>query len=325
MSDQESHLSNRAQRPVANAADQPGAAARQQIAVPTDRILHHYLRAETHFPAVTTLQVIPTGVVPPPTFSSDFYLTNIGPSEEDATYLELRFEPSNLEVSRIAPDLVSVATDRYVHLCLLMTNERYEDELVAQGRLLIKALEKRGVTNYTLLTADALGPRLTQAMQTVFRTEYGRRVYATSFQKGRVQAGTAVIGPPKNWVDESAGIEVRSGTSKSGSAQKIYLDQKIRARMIAQGKGVVVIDDARLTGGTIESMVRHCQQYGINVQAVASVLNETEPVDTVTINGQVYPFIWLTKLPLMVKTKDGYLPIQGTYEGLRNFYVETRS
>ncbi|MCL5994549.1 MAG: hypothetical protein M1546_00650 [Chloroflexi bacterium] len=297
---------------------------RREIAVPTVRILHHFLRDGEPFTDVSTLQVIPADLLPPPTFTSDFYLTNIGPSEEDPTFLELRFEPSNLEVARIAPELAPIATDRYIYLCLLMTNERYEDELVAQGRLLIKALERRGITDYALLTADALGPRLTQAMQTVFRTEYVRRVYATSFQKGRVQAGTALIGPPKNWVDESAGTEVRSGTSKSGSVQKIYLDQKIRDKLIALGKEVVVLDDARLTGGTIESMVRHCQQCGIKVKAVASVLNETEPTDTVTINGQDYPFVWLTKLPLMVKTKDGYRPIQGTYQGLRYFYVETQ-
>ncbi len=34
--------------------------------------------------------------------------------------------------------------------------------------------------------------------------------------------------------------------------------------------------------------------------------------------------VWLTKLPLMVKTKDGYLPIQGTYNGLQSFYIESR-
>ena len=324
MSHPEFHSIHASQDLPTGVNSRPERLASRQIAVPTDRILHHFLRTGERFPEITTLQVIPAATLPPPTCSGDFYLTNIGPSEQDPLFLELRFEPSNLEVSNIAPSFTSMAISPYVHLCLLMTNERYEDELVAQGRLLIKALEKRGITDYALLTADSLGPRLTQAMQTVFRTEYGRRVYATSFQKGRVQAGSALIGPPKNWVDDTAGIEVRSGTQKSGSAQKIYLDQKIRARMIALGQGVVVVDDARLTGGTIESMVRHCQQFGIQVKAVASVLNETEPTDTVTINGQAYPFVWLTKLPLTIKTKEGYLPIPGTYNGLQNFYIETQ-
>lgn len=120
--------------------------------------------------------------------------------------------------------------------------------------------------------------------------------------------------------DQLAGI----ADALAGGDADILVGRTVGGKPVGLGKEVVVLDDARLTGGTIESMVRHCQQCGIKVKAVASVLNETEPTDTVTINGQDYPFVWLTKLPLMVKTKDGYRPIQGTYQGLRYFYVETQ-
>src|SRR5512133_3111721 len=126
MSHQEPHPIPDSHDPVAGVTPQPSPSARREITVPTERILHHFLRDEAQFPTLTTLQVIPADTLPPPTFTGDYYLTNIGPSEEDPTFLELRFEPSNLEVARIAPELAPVATERYVYLCLLMTNERYE-------------------------------------------------------------------------------------------------------------------------------------------------------------------------------------------------------
>jgi hypothetical protein len=143
--------------------------------------------------------------------------------------------------------------------------------------------------------------------------------YATSLQKGKVRVtpdGQIAVGPPKEWIGEDDGIEVHSGTSHPAARQKLYLDPKIAARMRELGHRVLLVDDARLTAGTITASLALFNRLGIPVSGVATVLNEGDPTNTI---GGI-PFVWLTKLPLFANIAGGMKPIAGTYDGLDRFY-----
>lgn len=128
------------------------------------------------------------------------------------------------------------------------------------------------------------------------------------------------VGPPKPWIEESAGIDVNSGTSHPAARQHLFLDQKVAAYMKRKNLRVLVVDDARMTQGSINTEVALLRRSGIQIAAITTVLNEGQPTDE--IDG--IPFVGLTKLPLFMRVPSGLYPIPDTYQGLTHFYREVR-
>ena len=114
------------------------------------------------------------------------------------------------------------------------------------------------------------------------------------------------VGPPKPWIEESAGIDVNSGTSHPAARQHLFLDQKVAAYMKRKNLRVLVVDDARMTQGSINTEVALLRRSGIQIAAITTVLNEGQPTD------EIYgiPFVGLTKLPLFMRVPGGLTPFQ---------------
>jgi adenine/guanine phosphoribosyltransferase-like PRPP-binding protein len=127
-----------------------------------------------------------------------------------------------------------------------------------------------------------------------------------------------VVRAPKPWIDESAGVPVSSGTSHSLAQQRLYLDQLIAQQLAQRSSGALVVDDARLSSGTLSSSITLLRKLNVPIAAIATVLNEHDPVDS--IDG--IPYIWLTKLPIFDRVETGWQPREGSYQGLPSFYVE---
>lgn len=289
----------------------------KEIIVPEQRLLRHVLcyKEKPRGPA-KILQVPATDS--PPLIQSDFYLANIG-SYEEPTLLELRFEPIPSEVKKL--DENAEPTDPRIHISLLMTNERHPIlDLRPMGSLLNKAVGERGIEYEVIIAPESLGSKLSQSMAEAAWREEGRLIYITSLQKGKPAEaeGNFFIGSPKPWIEESAGIAVASGTSNTATQQRLYLDQKIARAINENHWRALLVDDARLTQGTINSSVELLQSMDINIAGIATVLNEGDPAD----NLHGIPFVFLTKLPLNMKVAEGYKPIPGTYDGLDYFYLE---
>lgn len=303
-----------------------------EIVVGRENILRHILRYDEPFPLSKKYLAIPASN-DPPIIRSKFYSANIG-SLENPVMLELRNEPRDVPVSAFENDRIPYdANDDRVRINLLMTNERHPAfELMKMAEYLYKAVEERGIKYDAIIAPETLGSKLSEAMSIYAWNEEGRDIYATSLQKGKPRVEKIknnlpvrsrknwklVTGSPKPFVDEKAGLGVASGTSRSGTEQKLYLDQQIAGAIAKYGWRTLIVDDARLTQGTINTSIRLLKQMDIPVAGVATVLNEGDPTDYL---GEI-PFVWLTKLPMNKRVLGGYQPIRGTYDGLDYFYIE---
>ena len=294
-----------------------------EISVPLTRILRHVVR-ESSQPDVSALRlkIVATEGTPAPIFTHGTYLANIGTDAVNPLLLELRFAPIEMKVDKIAPDWVAdPGMDERVRIALLMTNERYWRDLALIGEEFYTRAKARGVEFDAVIAPESLGSKLSQEIARVVWEREGRNIYLTSLQKGKPQRtpdGTLIIGSPKPWVQESSGIPVISGTSHAATQQKLYLDQTIGAKIAERGLRVLLVDDARLTQGTIDAGIQLLRAQNITVAGIATVLNEGN--DTQELGG--VPFLSLTKLPLFAPVAGGIQPISGTLHGLEYFYVE---
>ncbi len=288
--------------------------------IPQERILRHFLHERTASPQVD-IEVIPSQGTTPVVFKTPFYLANIG-NAANPLLLELRFEPIAATVHKIAPSIDRTAfSDNHVRIALLMTNERHITDLMAMGSELYARVKDRGIAFDAIVAMESLGPKLSQEVARVVYEREKRNILFTSFQKGKPRvddSGNVTVGPPKPWIVESAGIDVSSGTSHPAARQRLFLDQKVAEYMRSNSLRVLVIDDARMTQGSINTGVALLKRFNIPVAAVATILNEGDPTDEI----EGIPYIGLTKLPLFMPVEDGLQPIPGSFRGLECFYRE---
>lgn len=268
-----------------------------EITVPESAILRHICHPISPEQETTKLRVIDATQRPLPTWNSDsFYLANIG-TEEEPLFLELRFAEAS----------------EGLWIALLMTNERTPRDLEAMARRLTEEILQRGISFEAVIGVEASGPKISQEMARLS----GPNTLQTTFQKGkpRIEEGELVMGTPKEWVDSPNFIMVRSGTSGK-APQAIFMDQEI-ARVFGD-KATVIVDEARLTSGTVNSSIDLARKMRINPVCICTVLNEAPPTDE--IKG--VPFISLVKLPLFSRDEKGFHPKEGSFEGVDYFYIE---
>lgn len=268
-----------------------------EINFPEACILRHIRHLIPTEQKTTRLRVVDTSHRPMPTWSHDsFYLANIGGAEKPL-FLELRFEEAS----------------EGLWIALLMTNERTPRDLELMSRRLTKKIYQRGIGFEAVIGVEALGSKLSQEMARLL----GQDALQTTFQKGkpRVQDRGLVIGPPKEWVDPADFVLVRSGTSGK-APQAIFMDRKI-AKVFGDTP-TVIVDDARLTSGTIDGSIKLARKMGINIVCTATVLNEAEPTEE--IMGA--PYVSLVKIPVFSKDDQGFHPIEGSFERVESFYIE---
>jgi adenine/guanine phosphoribosyltransferase-like PRPP-binding protein len=86
---------------------------------------------------------------------------------------------------------------------------------------------------------------------------------------------------------------------------------------LLENKRILVADDARLSGGSIDAVTTLLIQNGLNVVAIASVLNEADPIT----HMQGIPYFATGKIPTFDKTEAGYTPRPETCEGIP-FYIK---
>jgi hypothetical protein len=267
------------------------------ITVLEKNILRHICHSVPDNQTETKLKKVPADPKKLPTWSPDsFYLTNIG-SEKKPLFLELRFEPASDDL----------------WIALLMTNERTPRDLGAMGRRLNEKLEARGIDYTAPIGIETLGSNLSQEMARL----KGPKTLLTSFQKGkpRLEDGKLILGPPKKWVGLNDSVMVRSGTGGK-APQALFMDPKIAKTL--KDKPVVIVDDARLTSGTMDASIELARKMGLNVAAVATVLNEADQTDQ--LHG--IPYVSLTKVPVFNRGERGLEPIPGSFDGVNNFYLE---
>jgi hypothetical protein len=267
------------------------------IEIPATRVLRHVLRPRQTLEQPMRVQVLPADA-DSPRFSSPFYLANIG-SADDPLLLDLRF----------------AQTDHGFSIALLMTNERYPYDLTTIAGEILRRME--GIPFDGVVAPESLGSKLSQEIARL----RGNYTHHTTLQKGKPradEAGNVIVAAPKAWITEDCGIAVSSGTSHPAAQQKLYLDPQIAERLSALPNGVLIVDDARLSSGTVTSSINLLRQMNVRIAAVATVLNEHDPVDE--IDG--IPYIWLTKLPIFDRGADGWTPRAGSYRGLPAFFVE---
>lgn len=290
------------------------------MTIPQERVLRHFLHEQPPATAVK-VEVIPSQTSRPVVFRTPFYLANIG-SEANPLLLELRFEPIAVMVDKIAPTIERGAcADNHVRIALLMTNERYITDLMMMGNELYERVREQGIQFDAIIAMESLGPKLSQEAARVVYEREGRKILFTSFQKGKPRVdehGQISVGPPKPWIIESAGIDVSSGTSHPAARQRLFLDQKVAEYMRRHQLRVLIIDDARMTQGSINTGIALLRRFNIPVAAVATILNEGDPTEE--IDG--IPYIGLTKLPLFMPVPGGLQPIPGSFRGLKYFYRE---
>ena len=269
-----------------------------EIVVPESSILRHICHLIEPGQSVTKLRVIDSCRWPLPTWQlGSFYLANIG-EKENPLFLELRFEEAS----------------KGIWIALLMTNERTPHDLELMAQRLIDKIHQKGIYFFkAVIGIEALGSKLSQEMARL----QGPNTLQTTFQKGkpRIQNGSLVVGSPKTWVEISDSVMVRSGTSGE-APQAIFMDGKI-----AEALGdtpTVIVDDARLTSGTINGSIGLARKMGINLVAVATVLNEAEPTEII----DNVPYVSLVKIPVFSKDCLGFHPIEGSFKGVESFYQE---
>lgn len=269
-----------------------------EINVPETSILKHICHRVVPEQKMTRLRVVDTSQRPLPTWSPDsFYLADIGEEEEKPLFLELRFEEASEDL----------------WIALLMTNERTPRDLELMAIRLNNEIRQRGIEFKAVIGVEALGSKLSQEMARLL----GPNTLQTTFQKGkpRVKNRDLVVGPPKNWVDLSDFIVVRSGTSGQ-APQAIFMDRKIAE--VLGDTPTVIVDDARLTSGTIDGSIKLARKMGINIACVATILNEAEPTEEI----MDVPYVSLVKIPVFSKDDQGFHPIEGSFEEVENFYIE---
>jgi hypothetical protein len=269
------------------------------LEIPANRVLRHALRPRQTLTQAMRVQVLPADG-DTPLLTSLFYLANIG-SADNPLLLDLRF----------------AQTDHGFSIALLMTNERYPYDLTTIAGEILRRMD--GIPFDGVVAPESLGSKLSQEIARL-RGDYTPH---TTLQKGKPradEAGNVIVAAPKAWITEECGIAVSSGTSHPAAQQKLYLDPLIAEQLSALPNGVLIVDDARLSSGTVTSSIKLLRQMNVPIAAVATVLNEHDPVDEV--DG--IPYIWLTKLPIFDRGADGWTPRAGSYRGLPAFYVEVR-
>jgi adenine/guanine phosphoribosyltransferase-like PRPP-binding protein len=225
-----------------------------------------------------------------------FFLAQIGTAEEPL-FLELRFEEASPGI----------------WIALLMTNERVPRDLTAISARIIAETRRRGIAFEAVIGVDALGARLSQEIA----RQSGEYTLSTTFQKGKphLRDGALEVGPPKEWVREEDSVPVSSGTS-AFARQALFLDHKI-AGALGQAP-VLIVDDSRLTSGTVNASIALARKMGLNIAAVTTVMNEADPTDVV----EGVPYVSLVKIPIFHRDEAGLHPTEGSFEGVRWFYQE---
>ena len=261
-----------------------------EITVPEERILRHICHQAEPGQETTRLKVIDAAQRPLPVWRPDsFYLANIG-KEGNPLFLELRFALLSKEKSE--------------YIALLMATERGSQiKDIAQG--MIEVVEQEGIEFDAALGIPALGVPLAQAMGEIKGPDF----YWTTCQKGRSDAPI-----PKPWLDPDISYRYRSGTKPY--EQVLYLDPVLVD--VLSSKRIVIADDARLTGGSVEAMVKFTQQLDLNPVGVVSVLNEADLIDEI----EGIPYFGLVKIPIFLGDEQGFHPIEGTFERVSVFYQE---
>ena len=243
------------------------------------------------------LRAIDAQSTPSPVWQeNEFFLANVG-TEQCPLFLELRFEEASPGV----------------WIALLMTNERQPRDLTALAERIIAETNRRGIEFGAVIGVESLGAKLSQEIA----RQSGEYTLTTTFQKGkpRMVHGSLVVGPPKEWVRAEDSVAVSSGTS-TFATQSLFLDQKIAA---ALGETpVMIVDDSRLTSGTVHASIELARKMGLNLSVVATVMNEADPTDSV----EGVPYVSLVKIPVFGKDSEGLHPTEGTYEGVPWFYQE---
>ncbi|MFH1086040.1 MAG: hypothetical protein V1772_09790 [Chloroflexota bacterium] len=263
-------------------------------------VLHRVPAGRTREAAGRTtaaLRVIPAERKPRPVWSPEaFYLAPIGTPEEPL-FLELRFEEASPGV----------------WIALLMTNERLPRDLTAISRRIIQELGRRGLAYGAVIGVESLGAKLSQEIA----RQTGDYTLTTTFQKGKphFHDGQLAVGPPKEWVRDHDSVPVASGTS-AFARQALFLDHKI-AQVIADTP-VLIVDDSRLTSGTVNASIALAHIMGLNIAAVATVMNEADPTERV----EGVPYVALVKIPVFHRDDAGLHPTEGTFDGVREFYRE---
>ncbi|MAU12962.1 MAG: hypothetical protein CL607_24300 [Anaerolineaceae bacterium] len=274
-----------------------------QIELSPERVLRHILRPATDLSEYMTVQVIPTDTEPIPTLAGPYYLANIGSDEGNPLLLELRF----------------AATDHGFSIALLMTNERYPIDLTVIAKEFMGRLADQSIAFDGVIGPESLGPKLSQEIARL----KGDYTPHTTLQKGKPRAdddGNVTVAAPKAWISDDSGVAVSSGTSHPAAQQKLYIDPLVAEKFATLPNGVLLVDDARLSSGTVSSSIELLTKMNIKIAAVATVLNEHDPVDEV--DG--IPYIWLTKLPIFDEVEGGWQPRAGSFKGLDNFFVKVR-
>ncbi len=267
------------------------------ITISENKILRHICHPIPDSQKTAEIQKIPVDKNRLPAWPPDsFYLADIG-TETDPLLLELRLEPASEDL----------------WIALLMTNERTPRDLEAISRRLNQKLNQEGIDYQVAIGVETLGSKLSQEMARL----KGPNTLLTSFQKGkpRLEKGKLILGPPKNWISLDNSVTVRSGTGGK-APQALFMDPKIAAAL--ENKPVVIVDDARLTSGTMNSSIELARKIGLNLTAVATVLNEAD--QTQQLKG--VPYISLTKVPVFNRDNNGLHPVEGSFNGVRNFYLE---
>jgi len=274
----------------------PGAETRV-LTISPKQYLHHLFNDRDPSKPIN-VEAIPASLDPPPIFDGSFFLANIG-SEEEPILLELRFVP----------------TDHGFWIALLMTNERYPRDLEVMAEEIISRAQARNIDFDAVAAPASLGTHLSQEIA----RQMGPLTPVLALQKGKAieRNGDVIIASPKAWIDENSGIDVSSGTSQSNSLQKLYADQAIIEALVP--RKVLLVDDARLTSGTLDSSLILLQQMEVNITGAATVLNEADKVDEIGINK--IPYVYLTKLPIFDRVKEGFRPREDSYQGLKYFYI----
>ena len=273
----------------------------KEINVPAENILRNILRSGENLSNRAIFEAVPVNEDSLPVFASGYYHANIGHGRPEL--LELRF----------------VKTDHDFFIALLMTNERSHKDLEIMSSRIIQKVEKRGISFNAVVAPASLGMPLAQ--------EIARQVDPSmsilTLQKGKAtigEDGLTMIGPPKAWVPEDHGIKVNSGTSHSDVSQKLYLDPKVAELSRKLNLEVLFVDDARLTAGTINASMELLDRLGINVICVSTVLNESDLADT--LGPKNIPYEYLVKIPVFKGEIGNLTPIKGSFEGVKEFYIE---